>query len=567
MYDLGEPYTDSNGNGARDLGELFTDQSIKLNLEWLINNAQAQLFLPKSGNITQGIWTGTGWVLRSPNDAGMIISGGYSGGYATSHGTVQSPVISTNYNYNPVSTYRPPTQPVPSYTPPVTTQRFYAADPVDMATGAFTYAAEDMATGVESAPRGLAFSRHYSSILAGRDDQNLGHGWTHNLHLRAEARTASDEALGMGSAQQAVAFLVAVTAASDLYRTDATPKEWGTAALVVGWFVDQMRNNAVSVRMGQEVVQFIKQPDGTYTPPPGMTMTLSKVSNAYQLKQRLGNTIHFDTVGKASKIVDVDGREMNFNYHTSGANNGFINYVEDHAGRRYTFAYSGNHIANITDNTSPSRSISFGYDTTHWNLSNATDPEGKTYRYDYSVADDPGNTTASEHRIVRLRNHDGETITQNVWDSLGRVERQFLHGDPNKTFRLYYTGRDNYEVNPQGGVTHYYYDERGRASGTKDPDGNVSSMTYDGQDRVVTRTTGANETTTFHYDAAHNLTRIDHPRGGGNTTLVYDSLHRLDLVTDPNGIQTDYVYFTRETATGKDRPQFIKAPTEPLMSP
>jgi RHS repeat-associated protein len=428
-----------------------------------------------------------------------------------------------------------------------------------MASGAFVFAAEDMATGIEGAPRGLAFARNYSSSMASRDEQNLGYGWMHNFHIRAVARTASDEALGMGSPQQAAALLAAVTAASDLYRKDASPKEWGVAALAVGWFVDQMKDNAVSVRMGKDIFQFIKQPDGSFTAPPGSTMILTKATDGtYRLQQRLGNTIEFDAAGKATRIVDVDGRAMTFNYNA----NGTINYVEDAVGRRYTFGYNGTHITSVADSTSPRRSVKFGYDPTNWNLTSATDPEEKVSYFDYSVEGDPGGTTDGQHRIVRLRNHDKETITQNVWDSLGRVVRQFLHGDTkdsdtNKIFCLYYTGRDNFEVNPQGGVTHYYYDERGRAVGSKDPDGNVNSMTYDGQDRIVTRTTGANETTKMDYDDAHNLKRIDHPRGGGSTLMEYDSLNRLDLVTDPNGIKTDYVYFTSGNDVGKDRPESV----------
>ncbi|MCK9589772.1 MAG: hypothetical protein WC076_04790 [Terrimicrobiaceae bacterium] len=162
-------------------------------------------------------------------------------------------------------------------------------------------------------------------------------------------------------------------------------------------------------------------------------------------------------------------------------------------------------------------------------------------------------------RIPHFPNRDNETITQNVYDALGRVERQFLHGDTNKTFHLYYSGRDNFEVNPQGAAAHYYFDERGRAAGSKDPEGNLTSIGYDGQDRVTSRTSGAGETTVYHFDNASNLTQIDHPRGGGSTVMTFDSLNRLDLVTDPNGIQTDYVYFGSGNDAGKDRPQYIKA--------
>ena len=524
----------------------------------------AKLFLPQTANVTQGNWTGSGWVIRSSSQAGMIINGGYSegysGGYSTSTGMVASAPLQVSVSYSPSSLYVSNSIPLSNFTLPSSTTQYYASDPVDMATGAFVYASEDMTTGLEETPRGLSFVRNYSSNLATRDEQNLGHGWTHNFHIRVETRTADAETLGLGAAQAAAPFLASMVAAMDLYRADATPREWGVAVLAVGWLVDAMKDNAVSVRMGKEIFQFIKQPDGTYTPPPGSTMRLWKVpvnfeatEYQYRLQQRLGNTINFNTAGKASSIADMDGKTMSFNYNT----NGTLNYVQDAYGRRYTFGYNGTHITSISDNTSPARSISFGYDTTNWNLTSATDPEGKVSYFDYAVPGDPGNTTADQHRIVRLRNHDNETITQNVWDSLGRVERQFLHGDTNKTFRLYYTGRDNYEVNPQGGITHYYYDERGRASGTRDSDGNVTAIGYDGQDRMVSRTTGANETTVYHYDNANNLTQIDHPRGGGSTSFYYDSLHRIQYIKDPNSVWSYNIYYPTGTHADKDRPQTV----------
>ncbi len=137
----------------------------------------------------------------------MIISGGYSGGYSTTYGKVTSrkspPVIPTN----PVSIARPSTIPTYTYSPPpAAAPKFYASDPVDMATGAFTYHTTDLATGTEDAPRGISFSRQYSSNLAARDDQHVGYGWTTNLDIRASARSATEEALGLGKPQYAASF-------------------------------------------------------------------------------------------------------------------------------------------------------------------------------------------------------------------------------------------------------------------------------------------------------------------------------------------------------------------------
>jgi RHS repeat-associated protein len=159
-----------------------------------------------------------------------------------------------------------------------------------------------------------------------------------------------------------------------------------------------------------------------------------------------------------------------------------------------------------------------------------------------------------------MRNHDKEIITQNVWDNLGRVKEQYLHGDTSKTWKLRYSGVENYEEDPEGGVTTYLYDDRGRSVGKIDAEGNKSTMKYDGQDQVVERISGSGEITSFEYDSDHNLLQVNYPRGGGSVINVYDSLHRLDYTTDPESNLTDFVYFSSGFNTGKNRPQQIIDP-------
>ena len=543
--------------------------------------------------ITDGNWTGSGWVIRNRVEAGMIISGDYGGGYSywppnTGNHFVSSPPISTSSFYNPSYTYSAPSipslKPLPSLP---TLPKMYGSDPVDMATGAFIYANVDLETGTEGSPRGLSFSRHYSSISRTRDSQNLGFGWTHPMHIRASVRTAIEESLGLGSIQHAAALLTGTLVASDLYRDDASAKEWGVAALTVGWFVDQMTDNGVSIVIGPDTFQFIKMPDGSYEPPAGSTMELTEVGGNFHLKQRLGNTLIFedteapgDDGKRIDKIVDVDNKEMTFEYHGDDR----LNYVEDEYDRRYTFGYdSEERIESITDSTG--RSIGFHYDA-EGNLDRYEDPEDKFTYYVYEAStdsdgalpvDDSG-TEAAEHLMVRMRNHDKEIITQNVWDNLGRVKEQYLHGDTAKTWKLRYTGVANFEEDPEGGVTTYFYDERGRPAGIMDAShqpvrddpatelineedpGKRSFISYDGQDQVVERISPTGEVTKFQYDADHNLERIDYPRGGGATVNTYDALHRLDTTTDPENNLTDLVYFSSGFNAGKNRPQQIIDP-------
>ena len=119
-----------------------------------IEGKGARLLLPYNDDISQGEWTGSGWVIRSPTRAGMIINGGYSGGYSTNYSLPRSPPISTSSYTNPSYTYTAPSmpslQPLPSLP---TLPTMYASDPVDMASGAFIYAHVDLETGTEPAQR------------------------------------------------------------------------------------------------------------------------------------------------------------------------------------------------------------------------------------------------------------------------------------------------------------------------------------------------------------------------------------------------------------------------------
>ncbi|TVP82475.1 MAG: RHS repeat protein, partial [Puniceicoccaceae bacterium] len=543
---------------------------------------ETKLFLPRNYSITpklsdntDGNWTGSGWVIRNRSQAGMIISGGYSGGYSywppnSGNHYVSSPPISTSSFSNPSYTYSSPSMPSLKPLPGLPTlPKMYGSDPVDMASGAFIYANVDLETGTEGAPLGLNFSRHYSSISHNRDSQNLGYGWSHPMHIRANVRTATEEALGLGTIQHAAALLTSTLVGSDLYRDDASPKEWTVTALAVGWFVDQMTNNAVSITIGPDTFQFIKQPNGTYSPPAGSTMELTEVDGNYRLKQRLGNALQFepnetadDNGQRIHKIINPDGKEMVFHYHADDR----LDYVEDAFGRSYTFGYNAdNRIEQITDSTG--RDVHYRYDS-HGNLDRFTDPEGKHFYWIYEAATDPDGatpadptlTTAEEHRIVRMRNHDKEIVTQNVWDPLGRVKAQYLHGDTDWTWEMAYTGRINYEKDPAGGVTAYLYDERGRSAGKIDAEGYQMTRRYDGQDRVVERISGTDEITSYKYDTAHNLTRIDYSGGGGSTINEYDALHRLRKTTDPENNVTELVYFTSGFNAGKNRPQFLIDP-------
>jgi len=60
----------------------------------------------------------------------------------------------------------------------------------------------------------------------------------------------------------------------DLMRNQDDIKGWMVSSLVNKWAVDQLIDNAVSVRLGNKSMEFIKLSNGSYAAPPGLKTPL-----------------------------------------------------------------------------------------------------------------------------------------------------------------------------------------------------------------------------------------------------------------------------------------------------
>jgi RHS repeat-associated protein len=246
-------------------------------------------------------------------------------------------------------------------------------------------------------------------------------------------------------------------------------------------------------------VAFAKNPDGSFSSPPGIHYTLEYTGGVYKLKDRRGVTYTFQYVGSGLPRLSSAVTDRNNNTLTYSYTNDRLTSITDTVGRTVTVSYNASgYIASLTDNAN--RTTQYSYDA-NGRLTSVTDPANQVASYSY--------------------------------DANGRLASV---------------------TDPRNNTTQYSYDSRGRLTSVTDALNNVTSFTYNSGSTVVTdannhsttytcdvygRVTSVQDargnTTQYQYDSDHNVTQVTDP-AGKITTLTYDSLFRLDTVTDPLGL-------------------------------
>ncbi len=282
-------------------------------------------------------------------------------------------------------------------------------------------------------------------------------------------------------------------------------------------------DNAVNLHLESNILAYIKQPDGTFSLPPGINAELALDNGQYRLEDRFDRTIEFDAENRVSTITDADQNTVTFNYSNDRPAG-----VSDSCGHILTFGYTGDNLTSVTD--SAGRTVSFEY--TGGNLTTYTDPEGKVWTYGYDA----------DHRVLSLEDPKGVTTITNVYDSFGRVMTQTA---PRQTgtavYNYYFSGYRNVQEDSLGNQTVYTYDRKNRLVTTQDALGNQVSRSYDGQNHVIESVDPRGNATTFTYDGNNNLVRITDALSG-ETVNTYDGDYHLIQVTDPLGNMVSYDY-------------------------
>ena len=486
-------------------------------LEALID-AGSVLVVPEFHDVTLLEWDGLGYVesFTSPTNTmpsamGMIIDGGYNGGYAADDEWIFETVLSEE---NVGSSYVQ----LPDYNTVIT----MSLDPVDLHTGNYILDTRDLQLGgVE--PRGLNLVRHYNSGQSGRKGP-FGYGWTHSYE--AVCSESSHGVIGLGSrqARDAAPNIVQALVLLDLLRDEPEVAEWVAAILAAKWGVDQLIETGVTIKLGSRSLEYTKMPDGSYIPPPGETASLEKQGDQFVLEERFGTRLTFNSDGLIESWTDADSNAQSFAYNADTN----LQTVTDCYGRSLTFSYQNGMISSVTDSTGRSASYQYAND----NLISYTDPDGHAWTYDYDDAD-------NVYLLTALNDPKCHMTATNTYNSLGQVELQ-KNGVGNE-WEFFIAGSRGIEQDPQGGQTIHIFDDDGRNIATADDLNNVEFNIFDGQGHVVRNIDPNGNLTEFQFDASHNLTnRID--ALGHEWSYAYDAAHHLIAATDPLGNETRIAY-------------------------
>ena len=482
-------------------------------------NAGHVFVLPESASITNQQWVGLGYV-EYLEDAqgwgmGMIISGGYNGGYAGTTGSfnVNSSVntVSTAYTYWPTATVPPTT----------------GADPVDLNTGNLISERADIAIGNGPEPGGLKLSRNYNSGQNYRKT-TLGYGWTHNYDIGVTIVSQGDPSFGLRRPEDATPLIAQSLVTLDLMQGTPDVRDWVAASLATKWGMDQVVNNSAIIRFGARSIEYVKLPDGSYVAPPGVTTTLSTQGSSFVLQERFGTTYTFNSNGTISVWRDADSNSVSFTYNSSTN----LTTVSNSFGRTLSFTYTNNLITKVSDNAS--RSVSYTYTST--NLTSVLDPGSNTWTMTYDT----------NRCLVTMRDPASRLTISNTYDSVSKVQSQ-MNGASN-IWNFYISGWRGVEEDPQGGRTIHYFDDDGRNLGTQDALSNQTYRVYDSQGHPTTNIDARGYATVFQYDSNHNVTnRTDALTN--RTAYAYDSQFHLTAATDPLGNVTHYGYDSKHHVT------------------
>ena len=295
-----------------------------------------------------------------------------------------------------------------------------------------------------------------------------------------------------------------------------------------------------------------------YIAPPGQTATLVKVGSTWELRFRGGGKVTFDSYGRQTTIVDINGNTDAITYNTTDQ----VYRITDPKGKYFTFTYSNPNstVSAITDPGSRQTTITVNASRqlTAYVIAPGTRNYGGSFTWHsytgsavlpatranvLGAADSIHYTGALRPYRVKLRTVQNE-YGSNVQPTIQYYPQELKALHLLTSFSQVYTE----VIDPKGNWTRAELNRWGAALQTWDTVGTMGKSTYDAAGRVLTAEGKMGDSTRVHYtyDSRARLVRTHKVLNGGGTlrldSLVYDAAERVIQRLDPENRVATTVY-------------------------
>jgi len=382
-----------------------------------------------------------------------------------------------------------------------------AGDPVDTATGYYGDTWTDLTT--PGRGESLDFTRSYAEGIADPNGPNgsdaadgpFGWGWTFSYNLF----TTTDSATGDVTVHQEDGSQVTFDDSSGTYtlaepRYDATLTATGSSY--------------VFTRQGQDIF--------TFDQATGHLVAEQDLAGA-QASPAYATTLAYDSSGQLHTITDPAGRTYTLTW--TGAH---ITELADSAGRVVTYSYDGSDDLTDVYGVGTVRSGGTAQDNDHTQYAYTSAHLMTSVRtpdnYGGAASAVTSMTYDGSERVTAQTDANGHTTTFTYGPGGGLSAGQTLTTDPSghEALDTYANGLLTSETKGYGtssaGTWSYTYDPVTLGISTEtDPDGNLTTYTYDDHGNVTSKSNGLGVTTNYLYDGSDDL--VETIDGNGVATV------------------------------------------------
>ena len=396
------------------------------------------------------------------------------------------------------------------------------------------------------------FTRTYNSAPSSTTvDRGLGFGWTHSYLMRLKSND-------FGDCPNCTSTQKPENANSKTSSITYTDERGGEQAYLVNettFAVTQPKGvydtlTLDSPAAGQHTLAFrngvkyiFEVPSGNLKTTPALVARLKYIDNAWG--DRL--TLTYDTNGRLSTLTDNLGIATRTGLTFTYDPNGRLKDVADWTARKWSFAYDAS--GNLISKTNPLAEV-------------------LTYAYDA-----PRRLLTA---VVQPLARDGQAVkTQFQYYQNGRAFQQTNSFDVGDTLDYDLYRKSTRVTDARNGVREYFYDDNGRMTQLREPDGGVllfenqgdaiRGKKYDALGYATTYSYRADKAFTGVSDANGNVTR-EQDALARTTDFSYGVLDQIASAKDRRGTVSTTTYAASTTATATVCGDYVNRPKETRVS-